>query len=75
MERYADLILKLERRIKVLETILARMDFYQEMIDWTAMTKTEREWAEHGLHFELHMEVWELDTQLANLDERRWGYQ
>lgn len=75
MVRNAQRILKLEREIRHLETILARRDMYVEMIDWTAMTAAERDWAEYEHSFEIYMTLWELDTQLVNIDVRRWGYQ
>lgn len=74
METRTQLIRRLEREIREMEMILERRDMYVEMIDWTAMTDQERDWARYGHTEELHMTLWELDSRLYNIDENRWSY-
>jgi|GEM_PF-4909060 hypothetical protein len=63
-------IAQLERRRIALETILRHRDFYIEMIDWTAMTKDDRERVEIDQLEHIWMQLWEIDCQLDR--HSRW---
>ncbi|KAA9011647.1 MULTISPECIES: hypothetical protein [Sphingobium] len=75
METRTQLITRLEREIRAVERILDRRGMYVDMIDWTAMTARERDWARYRHMEELHMTIWELDSRLDHLDENRWSYE
>jgi hypothetical protein len=66
------MIRQLERRRDDLERILKHREKFVEMIDWSAMTQDERDWARYAHTEELHMELWEIDTQLDTLGKWTW---
>nr|WP_087575778.1 hypothetical protein [Sphingomonas sp. CDS-1] len=62
----------LERRSDEIEHILERRDQYLDMIDWSAMTELDRDWAQHHLPDDLRVELWEIDAHLDHLIRSRW---
>jgi len=65
-------IRRLGRRSDEIEHILERRDQYLDMIDWSAMTEQDRDWAQHHLPDDLGIELWEIDCQLDALIRSRW---
>lgn len=59
---------RLERRCDEIKTILARRSEHLDMIDWSAMTETDRDWAQHHLPDDIRLELWEIDSHLDTLN-------
>jgi hypothetical protein len=71
METHDQRIARLERKIVDLETILRRRETYVEMVDWSAMTNQQRDWAiqRHLEHIQLCL--WELSSEIMHVEEHQ----
>lgn len=67
-------IQRLERARARIERILERRGEYIDMVDWTAMTELDRDWALFHMPYDLEHELWSIDCHLSAIVPMQWSY-